>query len=254
MAKCIAAAVLALLLLGSTSCVDLRARAHAAYMQPQLSGDVALASTTLPATLGADVQDDLGVDTEQSPYVRLELGTGIVNVTASAFQYGSSGSGVLDANFGNITAGVPVNSDIDVLNIRGAVTFDLIDLGPVRISPGLAVDYTDLDFEVRQTTGGTAIERLEVQIPAPLLYVQAEADLGPLIANIDAGGMKVDLDEVDGTFWDIEAMLRYAPAEHFEIFGGYRLILVDGQGTVDGQAYDADVELSGWFAGGGISF
>jgi len=246
-------ALLACLLLLPCSCLSFEARGYGAYMQPRLSGDLALSpDPTTPAGLGVEMKQ-LGVDADNSPYVRADMEASIVNVSVSAFRFQSSGSGQLGAGFGGIPAGVAVNSDIDILNVKGAVTFDLLDLGIVRVSPGFAIDYTDMDFEVRQV-GSVTRERLQVQVPAPLGYVQGEIDLGPVAANIDLGAMRVKLDQVDGTYIDFEAMLRYEPSDNFELIGGYRIITVDGEGFVDGQAYDVDVELAGWFIGGGFTF
>ena len=76
----------------------------------------------------------------------------------------------------------------------------------------------------------------------------------PVAATVDAGGMAVNYGDIDGVFFDLEAMLRIQPTDHIEIFGGYRWIDVDGDGTADGQAYDADLSVRGWFVGGGFVF
>jgi hypothetical protein len=242
----------ALFLLGS--CSTYRARAYAAYMQPRLSGTVALSPTpSLPATIGVDVKSGLGADTENAPYLRGEFGVGPLNATVSSFRYDSSGSGVLNADFGSISQGVPVNADIEILNIRSSLTFDLINVGPVRVAPGFAVDYIDLEYRI-EPIGFSGLERLRVQIPAPLGYVQAEVDFDWIAATIDFGAMRVNLEEVDGNYVDFEGMLRLSPMEKLEIFGGYRVIQVDGTGEVDGQGYNSDIELAGWFVGGGVTF
>ena len=58
--------------------------------------------------------------------------------------------------------------------------------------------------------------------------------------------------DVDGTYWDVEALLRYQATGLIEIFAGYRFINIDVEGEADGQRFDSDLILSGWMVGGGI--
>ena len=243
-----------LLALASAACSPLRAKAYGGYIQSEMTGTVALAppASTIPP-VGADVEDALGADTSGSPYGRLELGAGIVGLTASAFQFSSSGPGTLTADFGNLSAGTPVDSDIDFLNIKSAITIDLIDVGFLRIAPGFGVDYLDLDMEVR-ATNIAALERLQVQVPAPLGFVQGEVKLGPVGITADFGAMSINTEEVDGDYFDFEGLVHVKPLPHVELFGGYRWIQFDASGEVDGQMYDADLQLRGWFVGGGVTF
>lgn len=245
-------ACVALLLLGS--CTSFRARAYGAYFQPDIAGEAGLANTPGgPAIPTLDVDDSLQFDTDSAPYVRGELGLGVAAITISSFHYGSRGVGTLAADFGVLSATDQVRSEIDFLNIKTALHFDIIDVGPLRISPGFAVDYMDVDMTISDINSST-LERLEVQVPAPMGYVQAELDFGWVAAIVDAGAMRVNMDEVDGDYFDVEGMLRFNVMSNFELFGGYRWITMDATGTVDGQEYDIDLEMSGWFAGGGITF
>ena len=242
-------------LLALPSCMDLRARAYAGYMQSELSGDLGLAPSFAPAAVSTsvDVEDSFGVSDEGSPYVRLEAAAGPLNFTASAFRYDSDSTGTLQANFGDITAGLLVNTETEFFNAKGAVTFDILDVGFLRLSPGLAVDYFDIDVSVT-AVGLGAQENLDVQAPVPMLFAQAEATVGPVAATVDVGGIAIDVGDVDGTYFDVEALLRVAPVSHIEVFAGYRWINMDGKGTADGQDFDADLTLQGWFLGGGFTF
>jgi hypothetical protein len=244
----------ALLALALAGCSPLRAKAYAGYMQSELTGAIGLSppASTLPPT-NVDVEDALGADTSGSPYGRLELGAGIVNLTSSAFQFSSSGTGTLNAQFGALPVSTPVDSDIDFFNIKSALTLDLLDVGFLRISPGFGVDYLDLDVEVRATSIA-ALERLQVQVPAPLGFVQAEVTVGPFGITADFGAMSINTEEVDGDYLDFEGLVHVKPLPHVELFGGYRWIQFDATGSVDGQLYEADLELRGWFVGGGVTF
>ena len=243
------------LLVALASCADLEFRAYAGYMQAEMTGDVGLASSGLPnvVTATVDVEDALGTDEEGSIYVRTEFEMGIVRVTGSAFQYESGGPGVLLADFGNIPAGVAVDTDMEVNVIKGAVTFDVIDFGYLRLSPGVAVDYFDVDTTVTAVGFGIS-ERLEVDVPVPMPILQAEVDIGPVAVTAEGGGMAINYSDVKGTYWDFEGMVRWKALSFFEAFAGYRWIHVDSDGTASGQDYDADVNLRGWFVGGGLTF
>ena len=248
--SCLLAA--ALLLLGS--CETYRVRAYGGYMQPRLTGTVALTpAPNVPFGTGVDLESGLGAGTEDAPYLRGEFGLGPFVATVSAFHYDTTGTGTLDDGFGGLPQGTDVRSEIEILNIKSAITYDIVHVGPFRLAPGFCVDYTDVEFIV-EPTGFTGLERLEVQVPAPLAYVQAELDFDWVAATVDFGAMRVNLDEVDGDYLDFEAMLRISPIDNLEIFGGYRILQVDGTGEVDSQDYNADVELSGWFVGGGLTF
>lgn len=255
MAKCMRTGLAVALLCGFSSCVDLRARAYAGYIETELSGEVGLEGGVGPvvATSNVDVQDSLGLGKEGSPYFRADLGTGIVNITGSVFSYDAKGDGLLTANFGGISAGVPVQTDLEFLNIKGAITFDLINIGPVRLSPGVAVDYFDWKMQVT-TTALNVTEQLNAEVPVPLLFAQGEVTLGPVAALVDFGGMKASWGDIDGTYYDLEALLRVNPFSKIELIAGYRWIAVESTGESNGQRYDADVELQGWFVGGGLAF
>ena len=236
-----------------TSCGIARVSGYAGYTQTQLSGDLGLAPGSLSVNTSADVEDDLNLGESGSPYVRVEAGGGPISVTVSAFRYDSSADGTLTGSFGNIPAGFAVQTDAEIINLKAAVMFDLINFGVVRISPGLAVDYFDIDVQVTATSF-SAFDRVDVVAPVPMLFVQVAADVGPVGATVDLGGISVDLPDAEGTFFDLEAMLRVEPFDHVELIAGYRWISIDADGEADGQAFDADLELQGWFVGGGVTF
>lgn len=243
------------LLGGLTSCADLEFRAYAGYLQTELSGDVGLASSGSPNVVSADINigDSLGIDDDGSIYARVEAEVGILRVTVSGFQYQSNGVGTLQADFGNIAAGLTVDTDLKMNVLKGAVTLDLIDWGYVRVSPGVAIDYFDVDLTSRAVGLGVS-EDLDIDVPVPMPFVQAEVELGPVGLTVGGGGMKVNYSDVEGTYWDVEGLLRYSPVPYTEVFAGYRWIDVHGGGTADGQDYDTDLTLQGWFVGGGLVF
>ncbi len=237
------------------SCRAPYVRGYAAYMQTEPSGDVGLAGSAggTPASANIDVEEDLGLDDSATPYGRLECGGGLVSLSASAFAHDSSGTGTLSAAFGDIPAGVGVTTDLDIANVKGAVVLNLLDLDAFRIGPGLGVDYFDVDMQL-SAPSLSAFEQIDVSAPVPMLFLEAEGDVGPVAATVSAGWMDAHLDDVNGRYLDLEAMLRLQPFGSVEVVGGYRWIEVDVDGTADGQDYAADLVLQGWFFGGGLTF
>jgi len=233
------------------------ARVWAGYTQMKVSGDIGLTPSVSGVTTGpinVDVDEQLGLGAaSQSFYGRAELDFGPVRLTGSAFQFSDSGQGRLQVDFGNISAGTDVSTDLDFINGKLALTFDILDLGPVRLSPGVGVDVFDLDMDVSETTGGTS-ESISEILPVPMLFAQAELDLQVVGLIVDFGGSGFNTTEADGRFYDVEALVYVRPAAALELFAGYRWINFNVDGESDGQQFDADLTFQGWLVGGGVSF
>lgn len=229
----------------------------AGYTELELTGDIGLSptvgSTVLPQRI--DVQDGFGLSEKMnSPYGRIELQALIARLQVSGFQIDQTGRGTLAVQFGDIPVSTPVETTLDMTNIKAELLFDLIDIGPVRISPGIGVDYFDLQLSTRSLAVTTLRESIDAQAPVPMLFVQAELDLGVFDLVADVGGMKADVDDANGTAIDVEILARIRPLDHVEIFAGYRHIILDVEGKADGQDYLSDLQLSGFMVGGGIYF
>jgi hypothetical protein len=248
---------LAPLSLAACSVAGLGARLYGGYMQTELSGDVALEPSAGGIGLGTllvDVESSLGLeDAAGTPYGRVELQLGPARLTGSAFRYSEEGSGVLTASYGDIVAGTAVDTELDLTNIKGALTFDLVNVGFLRLSPGVGVDFFDVDMSVRAPALGQT-EEIEATAGVPILFAQGEVDVGPLAATIDGGWIRIDLEEGDGTYFDLEGLLRLQPVPGIEVFGGYRWISIDVEGEDDGQRFATDLVFRGWFVGGGFVF
>jgi hypothetical protein len=242
--------------LTAASCTTYEVRAYAGYMASELSGDIGLAPSignAPPSQFRADLQDDFGMGDESSSlYVRAEAALLSFRVTASGFRYAEEGTGTLTANFGDLVVGTEVASELDMLNAKVALTYD-INLPILRLSPGLAVDYLEIDTSVRATMIN-AFEEVDVSAPIPMPYLQAEVDLGALALTLDAGWISASIEDGEGEFFDIEAMLHLQATERIEFIAGYRWISIDAEGDADGQRFDADLDLNGWFVGGGFRF
>lgn len=248
----VAAAVLATL----PACFQLEMSAQAGYAQMAIDGRIGYVAGSGSGSFSQDVESAFGLGSDQGvPYGRAVLDTGVQVFSVSGFTFDESGTGVLEADFGDsgvLVAGTPVRTDLQMFNVKGAYAFE-IELGPVSLSPGIAVDYFDLDLEVADLIG-IATERLELSAPIPLPFLRGEVRLGIFSAVAELGYMQLDVEDVDTTFFDAEAMLMVRPTPLLDFFVGYRSLQIDATGEVDGDALDTDMQIGGFMVGGGIHF
>ncbi len=229
------------------------------YGQFSFSGKAGYTLASTPSNPRNDIRSSLGFDDpEPFPYVHGEAGVGPVLVTASGFQLSTSGSGTLEAQFGSIPVGTAVHADMDVTSMRGTVyAFDLFDIIPlpfVSLKPGIGVDYFDISLKAEALSGAVK-EDFTQKAPIPILAARAGVNLGIVEAVLEGGGIKIDYqDEIDGTFLDLEGLLKVHPASNLTLFAGYRYINVDGDGKDGNNRYDVGLVLQGWMVGGGLKF
>lgn len=241
------------------ACTSLHARAYGGLTQATLEGSVGLQSSAgnLPLNQNrVSLDDEAGVDqSEVLPYLRGELGMPIGSVTVSGFAFSETGGGRLAGNhqFGDILPSSLISSRLEFLNVKAAAHFDLVNVGVFRFSPGLGVDIFDLDAQISQV-GTSNFERIDNVAFVPMLFGQAEVDLGVVAGTVDVGWIDVDLKDADGSYLDVEALVRVNPLPHFEVFAGYRFINIDAKGTADSRRFSADFDLHGWMVGGGVTF
>lgn len=238
------------------SCFQLELQAHAGYANLAVDGNLGYQDGGAVGSIDQDVESAFGLGDEQgTPMVRAELDTGVQVLSVSGFVFDDEGQGVLQAQFGDeplLSVGAPVNTQFDLTNIKGSYLFD-IGLGPVTLSPGIAIDYFDLDMAVSDVFG-IVTEDVELQAPIPLAMVRGEVELGPVRARAEVGYMAVEVDDVDGSMLDAEAMIYYQPVSMLDLFAGYRHLNLAVDGEIDGDAFDTDITIAGWVIGGGIRF
>lgn len=240
-------------LLALPSCYQFEITAQAGYGQFTLDGDIGYQSGTGQVAVAQDVESAFGLgDDEGVPYGRVMIDTGVPVIAVSGFLFDEEGRGVLDANFGDIAANVAVDTEFELANAKASYAFQ-IDLGPVAIAPGLAVDYFDLNFQV-QDVFATQRETVDLAGPVPMAFLRAEVDLGIVAAVAEGGYMEIDIDDVDASMLDIEAMVEVRPTALLHLFAGYRHLNIQADGEIDGDTFDGDFTLSGFFVGGGLRF
>lgn len=228
------------------------ASAEAGYALLSLSGDVGLSDTGGGSFVDQDVSSlGLGGD-EGSPYARAQLDLGMPVLALKGFTFEQEGSGTLEDPFGSINAG-NVTSKLSLTNIQGSLAFEFA-LGPVSVAPGIAVDYLDVDFSVREQGSGLT-ETIDWQAPIPMAFLRAEADLWLLQGVGEVGYIQVpEIQGIEGTFWDLDLTVSYRPTPLVHLFTGYRHVHIDANGESGGQNFDTNLDLAGWVFGGGFSF
>lgn len=249
--------------LGLPACISIpELEADVGYLNLQLTGDFGYQSNTTDqrrdggggTAIRQDIESAFGLgDRQGSVYGRAQLDLGTPLLSLSAFQFQEQGNGVLQADFGSgLTQGTPVHSDLDLWSVKAALAFD-IELGPVAVSPGLAVDYLSLDMSVQDVLG-IRTERLRFDAPIPLLFLRGAVDLGVLKGVAEVGYLELDIEDVRAKVLDVEARLHYRPWSVLDLFAGYRLVQFRGRGEIDGDRADIDIGLAGFLIGGGIVF
>jgi len=245
-----------ILLLTAAACAPLRVKAQAGYTQTAVSGKMALESGSGSGSPQQfqDIESAFGLGDEQgSPWVRAQVDFGVPVLTASAFWLKESGTGVLDENFGGLPTATPVVSDLDLGCGKFSCTFD-IELGPVTLAPGLAVDVFDLDFRVTEISLGNS-EEIDEILAVPMAFLRAEASLDVLGFVAEVGYLdSPEIEGNEGKFLDVEAMIECAVLEHGSLVAGYRLLDLDANGKANEDSFAIDLQIRGWFIGGGIRF
>ena len=242
--------------LWSGACASVEVTAQAGFTQVSVGGDIALAqgSSGAGVTAEQDVGSAFGLGDQQgSPYARARFDFDGPVVTASGFLFRERGQGVLDAAFGGISAATPVETVLDFGCAKLTGAYDL-DLGPVVVSPGIAVDVFDLDFQVSDTTFGNR-EEIDEIVAVPMLFVRAAAAVGALgfVGEVGYVGTP-EVGDSKGSLLDAEAMVEWSLAPRGELFAGYRFLDIDANGDTGSESFVLDLHVGGWFVGGGIHF
>lgn len=255
-----AALCLVLVLLLPVSCVvsDVGIGLRAGSMQVDPSGHLALqnsAKTNQPDDVRIDLADGFDVADEKTPILGARYEHDNFEFDVSAFYHDASQRSTLTQSFGDIAASVasptPVTSDLTFINAKATAAYKLLDLPMLDLSAGIAFDFFSVDMDVRSAT---AFENMSFTAPAPMLFGRAKADIWLLSGLLELAWLDLDLEDAKGSFFDLNAMISYRPLPEFELFIGYRNILIDVQGDFDGQDFATHLRISGLYLGGGVTF
>jgi len=153
---------------------------------------------------------------------------------------------------------------MELTNLRAAFYFfDFFDVLPIpglRLKPGIGVDYFDL--MIQADAGGGVSERIDTQALIPIGCLQAGLEVWVFEALMEGGFMQVPQgfvekytdDDYDGTFFDLEGLLKWHPHQNVTLFVGYRYISFDGKGDAGENRFELDSGIRGWMVGGGLKF
>ncbi len=233
----------------------------AAYTRLELGGEVGFTLASSP-TLNTrnDIQDAFGFDEpENQPYGRIQVEAGPVDITMSGFSFDAKQSGTLEASFGSLRRNTDVETDFSLLNLRSTLyffdVFDIIPLPYVSLMPGIGVELFDLDIDCKEKITNRK-EDISITGGLPIVSAKAQVDVGIFQVILEGGGLKVDYkDEIDGTFYDLEGLVKVFPVKNLSFFAGYRYVNLDGDGKDnDDNKYDIDLSIKGFFVGGGLRF
>lgn len=237
------------------ACATPRFAVDAGYTQMKVAGTVALANSigSLNGAVEQGIDSAFGLgDQRGSPFLRVDAAFGGPELFASGFSFAEHGRGVLAANFGGIASATPVNSEFELLATKIGAAWSF-DLGPASIAPGLAFDVFDFDFRASDSVGNAEI--IDELVAVPVLMLRAEGGLGPVRLRGEVGYIEGRGSEGStNRFLDAEAAVSWSPAASWHVLAGYRHIGVDATGETDTQTFAIDIDLRGWFVGGGIAF
>ncbi|MBK8980443.1 MAG: hypothetical protein IPM29_31460 [Planctomycetes bacterium] len=256
MARRSAALCAALVIAGLAGCeVVPSAEAQLGFARLSVSGDVGLEPSGGGTFVRTDVDRDLGLgDAANALYGHAQIETVAGNVSVGGFIMSEDGRGSLSQAFGDIPAGTQVDSELDLRNLKAFYSYDLVDVGPVRLAPGIGIDLFDVNASVRSVGPVSAFEEVDVFAPVPMLFVEGEVELSIVSAEVEVGAMSLDLGDVDGTFLDAEARVVVTPTPFLDLFAGYRYLSIDADGRSEGDRFSANLEVQGFFIGGGVRF
>ena len=240
----------------ASGCESTRTTLGAAYMQTSFAGDLALsgaAATPLKQRRNSLRQSMRLDDAEPTPLIKASVERDRASFNLSGFWTHTAGSGPLAAPFGDLPAGSQVRNELTFANVKAVGRYDLIPSESFTFAPGIGVDYFHIDVESRRTTG-VGFEQVENDVLVPIADLLVGVNLGGVEVSAEGAWMDADLGDADGTYWDLDGMLKVRPSEKFSLFAGYRWIKMDANGLADSRQYESNIEVSGWYVGGELTF
>ena len=170
---------------------------------------------------------------------------------AHGFGYDAEGTGTLTNDFGGLVPGSNVTTSLRIFSAVASYDYGIWGNDAFRLGLGGQLGLYTMDVSARSSLGH---EEISTEVVVPMPFVDFETYCLGLTFGINGGILVADLGDGDGAYADLEAYSRYQVTNEIDIFGGYRFILVDGSGTADGRDFEGELDVQGWFFGGGIRF
>lgn len=223
-------------------------------MLSRANGDVAVqgSGANFDSSAKNDVDSELGLgDSAPSAFGRLQSDAEDERFRIEGFALNESGDGVLVADYGDIPAGTAVESSLGFYVVSANWNHALMRGDDWRLGLGAQVEYFSLDIAARSATGReeTAIDAL-----VPMPHLEAERRFGNISLGATLAGIYADVGDAKGRFLDGSLLARWSINSQFQLFGGYRYILLDAKGKASDRNFDADLAIDGLFFGCGVRF
>ncbi len=244
-------ALLPLTLVAACSAPEMAASASYAFFKPD--GDIGLASAGTPvvdtnlSALGIDEREDA-----LSPQFDFKWGVPHLSVDMQSASW--EGSGTLAVDFGDISAGETVSSELDLSVYRAYLTFDLAPTDVLELGIGFGALVLDLDVAVRPDSGSVGTQDFDELFPLPVVAARAGGRLWMLDLEAVAAGGHVDYDGEEATFLDLDLNAKYAlwgshGSFHGALMVGWRTTSFEVAYEDDFDNVDLDASFSGPYVG-----
>jgi hypothetical protein len=224
------------------------------YWFTNLEGQVRVDSNSLSGT-NVDFKDDLGIDDDDAPGVRLTFGLPLNNKIRLAYTFLKFDSNTtldqtINFNGSTFAAGTQVGSDLEIHYGRlGWIWQPIAIPGILKVGPMLELKGVVIDANVETRNAVPAIEEgKELGLILPTIGAALDftaipkVDLFAEISGLPAGSL--------GHVLDAEAGIRVKPLPFFTISAGYRLFDVKIEHSDD----SAEATLHGPFVGASVRF
>lgn len=224
------------------------------YGPIDISGSAGLTSNGVGGS--ADL-DQAGLEEDEFLSGRADLKFGVPHLIALVQAPDFAGSGTLDVTVSDgtntITAGAPVDSEIELDQYTLALVFDFFPGDTFELALGLGATYLDAAFAFVEQGSGTTVAS-EEQVPIPILVGAASVWLGPVEFALFVGGADYQYED-DSVFYldaDVYARWKLLGGREFlrtSLVLGYRLTQLELDYDDDASTIDADLELDGVYLG-----
>lgn len=235
-------------------CANAVYRLEAGPILARANGDIAVQGSgpTFDSGSKNDVDADLDLgDASASAFGRLQMDAEKDRFRFQGFALNEGGEGLLANAYGDIAAGSTVNTSLQFVTLAANWSHVVVRTEALRLGVGAQAGYYAFDFAVRE---GSDREETAMRALVPMPFVEGELRFGNVALGANFAGMYADVGDARGRFFDAEAFARWTVTSEFQVFGGYRYILLDADGKATDRQFDADVAIDGVFVGVGVRF
>jgi hypothetical protein len=198
--------------------------------------------------------DTLGLDESEGTFgARADFKWGVPHLTVSTQASSWEGDGTLTADFGGISAGVNVESELDLALHRAILTFDVLPTDTFELGLGFGVTAADIDAQVTDDLTNTTESADEVA-PIPLLALRGGFRIWRLDFEALVAGMSIASGDDEATYLEADFNARMAlfgsPGNvNGSLLLGWRQVDIDVEYTDGGDDVALDLTFNGPYFG-----